>query len=467
MRDFAVRLQSIELKNIKNVNNGKIEMPNTFRKKLSYKNPEILGLYGQNGSGKTAVVDALYFLQRIMTGNILDAEIGDYIDVKETGAEITAEFALYTATEIYEITYKVTLHNPPGGRAEICRETLSCAKTSSEGRSNKTIFMDYNRDDQAVFTPKKRLDELVEENKSYKMDLLVAKRIAKKSNCSYIFGESSREIFQSNIQGAFREYSFIIISLFRFALTDLFVIRNIHSGVISANLILPMAFRIEAGEMAGKAIKGDFSVSLVQPTVIDKERKEVLYQIVEEINTVLYTIIPGMKMGIRDYGLQLMDSGKEGIKIELLSVRDGIEFPIRMESEGIIKIISILNALIHAFGDYSVCLIIDELDAGIFEFMLGELLSIFDKSAKGQLIFTSHNLRALEMLEKESIMFSTSNPQNRYIHMKHIKNSNNLRDVYLRSITLGGQKEEIYAETDSLKISRAFRKAGRSIWDEK
>ena len=59
------------------------------------------------------------------------------------------------------------------------------------------------------------------------------------------------------------------------------------------------------------------------------------------------------------------------------------------------------------------------------------------------MIFTSHNLRALEMLEKESIMFSTTNSSNQYIHMKNIKQSNNLRDVYLRSITLGGQKEEI------------------------
>ena len=42
------------------------------------------------------------------------------------------------------------------------------------------------------------------------------------------------------------------------------------------------------------------------------------------------------------------------------------EIPIRMESEGIIKIISILNALIQAFGSPSICLVIDELDSGIF-----------------------------------------------------------------------------------------------------
>lgn len=162
-----------------------------------------------------------------------------------------------------------------------------------------------------------------------------------------------------------------------------------------------------------------------------------------------------------------MDLGEEGYKVELVSVRDNaLPIPIRMESEGIIKIISILNALIQAFGNPSICLVIDELDAGIFEYMLGELLDIFAKSAKGQLIFTSHNLRALEMLDRDSIMFSTTNPYKRYIHMKSIKVSNNLRDIYLRGITLGGQDEPIYEETDSLKIARAFRKAGRKTYNE-
>ncbi len=50
--------------------------------------------------------------------------------------------------------------------------------------------------------------------------------------------------------------------------------------------------------------------------------------------------------------------------------------------------------------------------------------------------------------------------------MKNIKASNNLRDMYLRvclrGITLGGQDEIIDEKTDSLKIARAFRKAGEN-----
>lgn len=249
-----------------------------------------------------------------------------------------------------------------------------------------------------------------------------------------------------------------------FALKDLFVIRNTHSGVISGNFVLPMAFRIENDNMGAK---GDFTVSLTEPILVDEERKNLLETIVEQINIVLYTIIPGLQVTIKNYGKQSLDDGEEGWKLELMSKKEGMkEIPIRMESEGIIKIICILNALIQAFGNPSICLVIDELDSGIFEYMLGELLDIFKKSAKGQLIFTSHNLRALEMIDKESIMFSTANPDNRYIHMKNVRESNNLRNMYIRSITLGGQSEEIYEETDSLKIARAFRKAGRGARGE-
>lgn len=462
--DTVVRLQSVELKNIKNVKAGRIEMPGYHKISAELRKPELLGLYGQNGSGKTAVIDALYFLQRIMSGESLDSHLADYINAEEQTAEITAEFAIFTDGILYETVYQVTLCRAFEGRPGILRETLSRAKHSHDGvtGSKRAVFMEYdNGNRSSIFIPKKRLDELLSENREYKMDLLVAKRIAEKSRCSFIFGENSREIFRLEYHTPFQEYSVLIDALYRFASEDLFVIRNSHSGVISANLVLPMAFRIEKEN--GEGLKGDFTVSLTGPTLLDQKRKEILYRIIEEINTVLHTIIPGMKIGIRDYGVQLTDSGREGARVELVSVRDGIEIPIRMESEGIIKIISILNALIHAFGDESVCLAVDELDAGIYEYMLGELLDVFQKSARGGMIFTSHNLRALEMLNRDSILFSTSNPYNRYVRMKPEKAPGNLRDAYLRSITLGGQREEIYQETDSLRMARAFRKAGRSI----
>ena len=439
-------------------------MPNTVNKILSADKAEILGIYGQNGSGKTAIVDALYFLQKVMIGVDLDQSLEDYMDMDSDTAEIFADFNIFMDDIVFEIGYRLSLSREEK-EVVISRETLSAAKNENGIRTNKTVFMDYQRDQEnAIFKPQKRLDEILEENKEIKTDLIVARKMAEKSNCSYIFGESSREIFCREYKNGFQQFSVIISSLFEFALKDLFVIRNTHSGVISANFVLPMAFRIENDNIGAK---GDFAVSLIEPILVDEERKNLLETIVEQINIVLYTIIPGLQVTIKNYGKQSLDNGEEGWKLELMSKREGMkEIPIRMESEGIIKIISILNALIQAFGNPSICLVIDELDSGIFEYMLGELLDIFKKSAKGQLVFTSHNLRALEMIDKESIMFSTTNPDNRYIHMKNVRESNNLRNMYIRSITLGGQSEQIYEETDSLKIARAFRKAGRGVRSE-
>ena len=439
-------------------------MPNTVNKILSADKAEILGIYGQNGSGKTAIVDALYFLQKVMVGADLDQSLEDYMTIDSDTAEIFADFNIFMDGIVFEIGYTLSLSREEK-EIVINQETLRAAKNENGIRTNKTTFMDYQRDQaDAIFKPQKRLDEILEANKEIKTDLIVARKMAEKSNCSYIFGESSREIFCREYKNGFQQFSVIISSLFEFALKDLFVIRNTHSGVISANFVLPMAFRIENDNIGAK---GDFAVPLTEPILVDKERKNLLETIVEQINIVLYTIIPGLQVTIKNYGKQSLDNGEVGWKLELMSKREGMkEIPIRMESEGIIKIISILNALIQAFGNPSICLVIDELDSGIFEYMLGELLDIFKKSAKGQLIFTSHNLRALEMIDKESIMFSTTNPDNRYIHMKNVRESNNLRNMYIRSITLGGQSEQIYEETDSLKIARAFRKAGRGVRSE-
>lgn len=463
MKKMVVRLSSLTLKNIKNVKNGTILLPLTNQRKAAYSTAEILGIYGQNGSGKTAIVDALYFLQSIMIGKELSQRMAEYIATDSTNAEINAEFNIFGDHVLYEVGYHVILSKKDEGIA-IEREYLNCAINKDGYRTNKNIFMDYQKDQaDCVFKPLKRFDELVGKDKAVEMDLIVARKMAEKSNCSYIFGKDSRIVFFKE-NDKFKDYALVIRALFGFALKDLFVIKNSHSGVISANFLPPMAFRIDK-EKSG--MKGDFAVPLMKPAILDGRRKEILQDIVEQMNTVLYTIIPEMSIEVRDYGKQAMDSGEEGWKVELMSVRgEKKPIPIRMESDGIIKIVSILNVLIQAFGNPSICLVIDELDAGIYEYMLGELLDIFKKSAKGQLIFTSHNLRALEMLDKDSIMFSTSNPNNRYIHMKNVKGSNNLRSMYIRSITLGGQEENLYEETDSLKIARAFRKAGRSLRNE-
>ena len=140
MGNIVVRLSSLTLKNIKNVKNGIIIMPLANERKFECSRAEILGIYGQNGSGKTAIVDALYFLQGIITGEELDQRIIDYIDTDSTNAEINAEFKIFGDNVLYEVGYHIIFSKIDDG-VIIEREYLNCAINKDGNRTNKNVFM--------------------------------------------------------------------------------------------------------------------------------------------------------------------------------------------------------------------------------------------------------------------------------------------------------------------------------------
>ncbi len=461
MIETTVRISEIILEGFKNTECGRIEMPSADNKNLFSKKADILGIYGQNGSGKTAVIEAMEFVQILLTGQPLPREAFHYVSKGAETCKITVKFIVDIDSKATMVEYSFQLKKTLKNELEIVRETLSGAVWNGKKFESKRTLIDYSLYSQGpIFTPKYRFEDLIRNNDENKVNLGVAKKIAQKNLVSFIFSTEGRSVFLSAPNNISEDYAYIIESLYHYAGMNLFVISNAHAGAISMNFLIPFAFRLDLGETIAK---GDLPIRLDQPSTISKEHFHLAQQIINEMNVVLGTLVPGLSIGIYDFGEQLLESGSTGHKIELTSKRGEITIPLKYESEGILKIISILNALMCIYNNSSMCLIIDELDAGIYEYLLGELLSVFEKSAKGQLIFTSHNLRPLEMLSKSSIVFSTANPANRYIRMQNIKSNNNLRDMYLRSILLGGQKENVYEETDSVEIGRAFRHAGKAV----
>lgn len=463
MKNSLVRICGMELKNFKNTKCGTIEMPSAISGTYFSGKADILGIYGQNGSGKTAIIEAMEFVQTLLQGKCLPAETAEYISKEADGCSFSVTFAVEAAGIQSKILYVVELRRLEDGNFEISEESLfSFPYSGGKFGKKKTILSFTSGDINGHFTPDFRYKALIRCNGENRVNLGVARKIAQKDHASFIFSKDSRKIFLSCPEDISADYGDIIRILHHYAGVNLFVISNAHSAGITMNRMLPFAFRLDAGQTIRK---GDLPVRLDAPAMISKERYEMVQQIIGDMNTVLSTMIPGLSIGIYDFGEQLLENGAAGHKIQLISKRGDVMIPLKYESEGIIKLISILNVLMCVFNSPTMCLVIDELDAGIYEYLLGELLTVFEKSAKGQLIFTSHNLRALEMLHKASIIFSTTNPQNRYMRMQNVKTNNNLRDLYLRSITLGGQKEEVYAETDTVEIGRAFRRIGRAVHD--
>lgn len=457
----VVKIQEIKIENFKNVKNGiaSFQSYNKLKNKAEINGADILGIYGQNGSGKTALVESIDILKSILSGEKIKENAKNLFLCNSDNTSFQYVFKLDFSEKKYFVHYNFELRiNKENQNIEISKETLKYSEISSEKKLvNKTIIdYDIDNDNKVIFKPLKIYKSIVEADEDNRTELIVSKEFAKKDVISFIFNERTIKIFERRFKEEI--YNKIIKSLVEFAEINLFVIKNDYLSHINLNTIMPFSFMIKNNKLLSK---GTVIVELFKPSVIEKELYHILEKIKNQINIVLSSIIPGLEIGIKIIKEELLESGEIGVNIELLSIRDDIKIPLKFESDGIKKIISILSALIAMYNNERVCLVIDELDAGVFEFLLGELLDILKSNAKGQLIFTSHNLRPLEVLDKNDIMFTTVNPENRYIRLKHVKSSNNLRDFYLRGIFLGGQSEPIYNKTKSYEINRAFRKAGK------
>lgn len=460
MRNSIVRIEKIELTNFKNVENGIIEFKGNSDKNEEY-NPksEILGIYGQNGSGKTALVNACNFLKCILEGMSLPNDAYNYINIYSQEANLKFDLYINNQKDEYIVNYEFTMRKIENKKVVISKEKLSYSKKEKDSWSSKITLIDYDVENQdEIFLPKYRYNEIISNHKENIVNLKVAQRLAIDRNTSFIFSNEVKQIIY-NIREQ-QDLNNILITLTYFARCNLFVIMNDHTGIISMNVLMPLSFRLEQEE---QITSGDIVVGLGGVSIINKSAFNILNMIINQMNVVLKHIVPTLQIELYNYGEQHDEKGNQGIKVELLSVKDNAKLPIKYESEGIKKIISILSALIAMYNNPSICMVVDELDSGIYEFLLGEILKVIEQGGKGQLMFTSHNLRPLEVLNKDSLYFTTTNTKNRYIKFANVKTNNNLRSLYIRSINLGGQKEELYEETNIIEIQRAFRLAGEKF----
>ena len=108
--ESVVRLLEINIQNIKNVKNGKVELlNNNIKKSLKLEAGDVLGIYGQNGSGKTAVVDTLGILKTILSGDSLEKSLKELITVEEKECILFFKFYIETLEKKYIVEYEITI----------------------------------------------------------------------------------------------------------------------------------------------------------------------------------------------------------------------------------------------------------------------------------------------------------------------------------------------------------------------
>ena len=455
----SMRLTRIEISNFKNVLHGTID----FTNRPSEEGASITAIYGQNGSGKTALIDAIQILKTLLEEKPIPQGTANKITAGEKFARFVFSFETHVdldddeaSSGTYNIDYEIEFQKADIDDADcsLIKECLYYSLKSDNGNAKKRHIA-CQVDLEKGISPKKVLKKVAVMEKYGMCPPDIDHEYILSSGKSYIFQrlgntytlfedpttEIERFTTDASQKLKIRELSdpnlYMIISHLRQYTLNLMVIsgRNIPSE--ASNKIMVFSPRVKfKGKYKIKSDPIKIKTSGEKMNIVDVYLAK---STIAQVNLVLESLIPEHKLIFETEPTETEDV----VKTYLYSENFGRKIPFECESYGIKKMVWVANVLIAAFNDEGFTAVIYELDAGVYEYLLGKLLSVFENQGCGQLIFTSHNLMPMEKLDYKDIVFTTTNPSNRYIRPKYVKQTNNLRDIYLRNIQVSGKRRTL------------------------
>lgn len=467
------RIQSIELHNFKNVKHGSIDFSNYGSQNLDFEK-NITAVYGQNGSGKTALIEALLLVKRIIEGRKLRPDMENIIRKGEKTASISVTFFFNNENDTCLATYTISFERTEKGII-ISNEIISSKEFANGKWNNNTEIINYSLQKNGFSISPKYVYQNLISKKELALELLVAQSLCSVENektnkiesISLLFSNRFSELLKRVKTKSHIEKMIAIQKTIGYISNavnkNILVVCDTTFGGIQENIhAIPIYIKQKYNNPNGQELEaiGAIPIDIYSKTVIPAELMDVYNNFVKQINAVLPSIIPGISVELIDIQQEYNETNQQLLSFSIVTVRDNQRISLKYESAGIKKVLCIISSLIAAFNNPDMCFVVDELDSGLFEYLLGQIITVFKDDAKGQLIFTSHNLHILELLDNKSIIITTWNSDNCYRHLPNVQANNNKRLLYLKQIELSDDEGDIiYNKTNQYEMSYAFKKA--------
>ena len=433
----------IKAKNFKSLKNIEFNLKRT--KNITN---DFIAIYGENGSGKTNLVELFKFLQQMtiarafdVSWNMLPKEFFDLKDkmVEKVPMEMKSiwelslnleEYRMLNEEEDTEIEYGFKINN---------KEGFYSVKFNKEIVEEKLYFL-VNKQNGYYF-------------KLSKND----KEIQKELNNNIFVNEKYNKELKENIEKYWGKYSFL--SLITFEMKDKneeFIVNNISFKLFEIiNKLTSMTVHVNKWFL--KFIPDNYIRKLalldLKEGIVSKDRIGQIKKYEEVLNiffTQAYADIKNVKYIIEEKE----DKIKYRLYFNKIIGGDLKSIPIQLESEGTKRIVEEFDTLIGAIMGETV--VIDEIDNGIHDLLMKNIILSIKDEITGQLIITTHNTLLLEILPKECIyILSTDYEGNKNINtIKEygikIQKNHNARDLYFKGL-FGGIPTTSYVDFEEIK----------------
>ena len=412
----------IKVKNFKSLK----ELEINLRKNSSSIN-NFIAIYGENGSGKTNIIEIFKFLTLSFSHKIMKTKVGlsnnSFVDntIKTIVNPLLLDFNYSSyrtidCEEPTEIEYSFEINGKEGSYFikfydEVIEERLHFKVT----RQNNYYYEISKAENKII----KKLNEKVFVKENYKNELKeeIEKYWGKFSFLSILNNEINEknlkymhDSLNDNIFDIFNMIEDMNVFIDRYKLSQLFI----DYASTQMDLVSLKTGTIRKKDTKEKLLKYEQALKLFF-TQSYFDVKDVKYDFIEKEDYTEYKLYFYKKIGSRI-----------------------IKIPIDEESSGTIKLIEHFKTLMGCLDGKIV--IVDEIDNGIHDLLIKNIFeSLLDKIT-GQLIVTTHNTLLLEFVPKEKIyILSTDSYNNKILHNindydVNVQKNNNLRNLYLKGV---------------------------------
>lgn len=354
----------------------------------------IKGIYGVNGSGKSAILESVNIMRNLMTdvnylnNPIVQKNLNEIINKKTSKLSISADFLVKDSQNIYLFRYNINLIKNVMERYIIDEERLLYKKATSRKDELDTLL--HIKDGEVI--------EIYKEEDTDLMEYFIKKTMNLLSNSSSLILYS--EVMSNSDEFKTRRVSFLGMCLWalRIVAENIYIYMDQSDNHVNYFLsdILLEEKDLDFTTIINQAKRLNANKLNIFHTNFDTVEKNA-YSKYESIVKRLCNFIKIFKPELLDIDIDRKENGDVYV-CSLNMVYDNYSISTEFESTGIKKLIKLFIYLdIMTKGGI---VFIDELDSNLHDVYLCALLEYLMDFGRGQLCFTTHNVGPMDILKK-------------------------------------------------------------------